>query len=222
MRSIVHKVRSGSYHQTQDAMEKLAKMRALFDLHADVLDMYAHHEEVCTALHHWGELLKRFPRAPKNPDPKVFFGKDKPKAQDAKFQYSKNVDALIADSAKNGVHASMLRRSVITLTYSIWEDQYRQLIAYECGLSHKNDIQSDVFHDLSRYRQAILHAGGRLVDTPKAIMFFNKGDQVLLTHDHIYEIFSILVEELNRIGEVYYKQGPRLTLDVSLNANKPT
>ena len=193
-------------------------MRALFDLHDEVLDMYAHHEETCTALHHWGEILKGFHRGPKNPDSKYFFGKDKATAQDAKFQYSKNIDALIADSSRNGVHASIVRRSVITLTYAIWEDQYRQRIAYECDLKNRNEISSDVFHDLSRYRQAILHAGGRLVDTPKAIKFFKKGDQVLLTHDHIYEIFSIIVEELNRIGEVYYGQNPKLTLDVSLDA----
>ena len=147
-------------------------MQALFKMHEDILDMYAYHAETCSALHHWGEHLKRHIKDPKKANQKIFFGRSDPNVPDAKFQYSKTVDKAIADSIKNGAHESSLRRSVFALTYAIWEDQYRQQIAYECDLNNKNDIESDVFHDLNRYRQAVLHAGGRLVDTPKVIKFF--------------------------------------------------
>ena len=151
---------------------------------------------------------------------KIFFGRGDSNAQDAIFQYTKTVDKAIVNSATNGAHESILRRSIIALIYSGWEDQYRQRIAYECGLKHKNDIKSDVFHDVNRYRQAILHAGGRIIGAPKVIKVFKEGDQVLLDIDHIDELFAILIDEINRIGVVYYKQGPKLSLNAPLNASK--
>ena len=182
--------------------------------------MYAYHEEMCGALNQWCTHLKTKIKKPKLPNQKIFFGRNNPNHLDAKFQYSKIVDRAITDSAKNGTHENTLRRSVIALTYAIWEDQHRQRIAYECQLSDKNGVESDVFHDLNRYRQAILHAGGRLVGEPKVIKFFRSGEEVLLTNDHIYELFSILINEINRIGEVYYKKNPKVTLDQTLQSNR--
>ena len=179
------------FYQPRATLEGPISMQALLDLHEEILDLYAYHAETCGAFHHWSENLKKLRERSNKPNPIVFVGRSDPNAPDAKYQYSKTVDKAIADSAKNGTHVRILRRSVIALTYAAWEDQYRQLIAYECNLNDRNEIQSDTFRDLNRYRQAVLHAGGRLVDTPKVIKFFKKGEQVLLTEDHIYKLFSI-------------------------------
>ncbi len=192
-------------------------MQALFDLHEDILDMYAYHTEMSGALHLWHTHLRTKIKNPKRPNQKIFFGNDDPNDPTTKFQYSKTVDKAIADSSKNGTHINALRRSVIALTYAIWEDKYRQRIAYECQLSDKNRVESDVFHDLNRYRQAVLHAGGRLVGEPKVIKFFRSGEEVLLTNDHIDKLFSILITEINRIGKAYYKEDPKVTLDRPLH-----
>ena len=109
------------------------------------------------------------------------------------------------------------RESVIAFSYALWEDQYRGRIAHECKLANKNKIKSDVFYDLNKYRQAILHSGGRLAAEPKVIRFFNRGEEVLLTDDHMYELFSLLVGELNRLGREYYRQDPQFSLDRPLN-----
>ena len=53
-------------------------MQALFDLHKDLLDMYAYHVEACGALHHWREKLKGLRKHSKNPNPKIFFGNSDP------------------------------------------------------------------------------------------------------------------------------------------------
>ena len=195
-------------------------MQALFDLYEDIVGMYAYDTEMSGALHQWCTHLKTKIKDRKRPSQKIFFGRNDPNHPDAQFQYSKTVDRAITDSAKNGAHTNTLRRSVIALTYAIWEDQHRQRIAYECQLSDKNRLESDVFHDLNRYRQAILHAGGRLVGEPKVIKFFRSGEEVLLTDDHMYELFSILISEINRIGEVYYKKNPKLKLDQTLHSNR--
>ena len=192
-------------------------MQALLDLHRDILDMYAYHVEMSGALHLWHTHLRTKIKNPKLPDQKIFFGKSEPNAPDATYEYSKAVDKAIVDSSQNGTHINALRRSVIALTYANWEDTYRQRIAYECQLGDKNLVESDVFHDLNRYRQAVLHAGGRLVGKPKVIMFFRSGEEVLLTDDHIYELFSILIAEINRIGRAYYKRDPKVTLERPLH-----
>ena len=194
-------------------------MQALLDLHQDILDMYAYHAELSGALNLWHTHLRTKMKDPKRRSQKIFFGRNDPNAPDAKFQYAKTVDKAIVDSSQNGTHVNALRRSVVVLTYAIWEDKSRQRIAYECQLENKNRVESDVFHDLNRYRQAVLHAGGRLVGEPKVIKFFGSGEEVLLTDDHIYDLFSILITELNRIGRTYYKKNPKLTLDQPFHSN---
>ncbi|MCY4519254.1 MAG: hypothetical protein OXC13_00575, partial [Caldilineaceae bacterium] len=46
------------------------------------------------------------------------------------------------------------------------------------NIMDKNDVQSDVFHDLNKYRQAILHRSNRLGSKPKALPYFKEGDEV--------------------------------------------
>ena len=192
-------------------------MKALKDLHDELVAIYGYQVEVCAALHQWHEYLSG--RRRKIPATQMYFGRDIPTRQDSKYQYAPTVAYLINASKKNGINARIHRRGVVALTYAIWEDQYRSKIACECGLANKNEVKSDIFYDLNRYRQAILHAGGVLVGKPKVIHLFKPGDEVLLTDDHMYQIFSHLIDELNRIGKTYYGQDPQLSLDKSLNTS---
>lgn len=166
------------------------------------------------ALHQWNVFLEKANKGSRSR--KMYVGRGDPNNTGATFQYVKLVNELIRSSAKNGAHENTLRRSVIAMTYALWEDQYRQRIAYECKLENKNQIESDVFRDMNRYRQAVLHAGGRLVGSPTVIKFFKQGEEVLLTDDHMYQLFSILTDELNRLGKVYYTQDPQFSLDQPL------
>ena len=142
-------------------------MQALTNLCNELVALYGYEVEVCAALHQWSEHLKVVLKHKKTKT--MFFGRDDPNDPQAKFQYAKSFDDLIHASRKNGIHVNTHRRSVVILIYAIWEDQYRGRIAYECGLPNKNGIESDVFHDVNKYRQAVLHAGGRLVGEPKVI-----------------------------------------------------
>ena len=77
-------------------------------------------------------------------------------------------------------------------------------------------MESDVFQDLNRYRQAILRQGARLDKNPSTMCFFSKGDRVAFTEDQMHELFARLIEELNRLGETYYDQNLGFTLDKPL------
>ena len=158
-----------------------------------------------------------------NMSQRVKFGKGSPNNPGAKYQYTKTYGQLIATFTRDGPHFQLHRKSVITLAYALWEDQYRQRMAEECCLVNdkgdvdKNKIESDVFQDLNKYRQAILHGSGKLDREPKVIRFFKKGNVVSFTSNQMHELFSILIEELNRIGETYYGENPRFSLDKPLN-----
>lgn len=185
-------------------------MQALIELYNELINMYAYHAEMRGALYAWEEKLVQMHNG--SPTQKMFFGRDDPNKSDAAHQYSKTFIELIHASSKNGAHANTLSRSVVALTYSIWEDKYRARIAHECE-KEKNEIESDIFHDLNKYRQAILHAGGRLVGTPKVLKFCKQGEEVLLSGENIHEMFAALVDELNRIAREHFDHDPGFTLD---------
>ncbi|MCY4613337.1 MAG: hypothetical protein OXB94_06935 [Nitrospira sp.] len=190
-------------------------MQALINLHNELIALYGYQLEISAALGQWNKFLKSLQN--RTPNQRIFFGTDDPNTPSAKYQYAQSVAYLIHASEKNGINVNRHRQSVVTLTYAIWEDQYRKRIAYECGLSNKRDIKSDVFQDLNKYRQAILHAGGRLVREPNVIHFFKLGEEVLLTNEHMNELFAILIVELNRIAKTYYRQDPGFSLNKPLN-----
>ena len=189
-------------------------MKAITDLYDEFVSLYGYYLEVREALRKWRDFLEK---RMESRDKRLFFGSGDPNRPNATYKYVRTFGWLIDASDDNGINVSTHRRSIIAFSYALWEDQYRRRIAHECNRATKNEIKSDVFYDLNRYRQAILHSGGRLTDEPKLIRFFNRGDEVLLTDDHMYDLFVLLVGELNRIGREYYGQDPRFTVDRPLN-----
>ena len=189
-------------------------MKAITDLYEEFVSLYGYYLEVREAVRKWRDFLTT---NMKYRDKRLFFGPGDPNRPNATYQYVRTFAWLIDASDDNGINVSIHRRSVIAFSYALWEDQYRGRIAHECKLANKNKIKSDVFYDLNKYRQAILHSGGRLAAEPKVIRFFNRGEEVLLTDDHMYELFSLLVGELNRLGREYYRQDPQFSLDRPLN-----
>ena len=195
-------------------------MDSLFALHDELIGLYAYDVEIEAALHNWnGFLLSRI-NGRTTLDHRIFFGRDDPNDIDANFQYAKTFRALIQDSVEDGRNVRLHRNDVVALTYALWEDEYRKLIASECGFDEKNGIESIVFQDLNKYRQAVLHASGRLDREPEVVRLFSKGDVVAFTKEQMYTLFSTLIDELNRLGRTYYGQDPRLTLDKSMSPNK--
>ena len=144
-------------------------------------------------------------------------GKGDPNPASAAYQYEKSFGALLQDSKEGGQNVRLHRYGIISLTYALWDEKYRKIIADECELTCKDEVKSDVFRDLNKYRQAILHAGGHLDSEPTKLSFFAKGDMVSFTKDQMQDLFAQLIEELNRIGDEYYCQNPGFTLDKPLH-----
>ena len=198
-------------------------MRSLLELYSELNGIYGYDIQIRAALHHWQQHLRQIYEnsnsgARNGQDRRLFFGKGEPNKPNANYQYVRSFNELIAASEKNGFNATVHGRSVIVLTYSIWEERYRSMIAEECNLSCKNDVESEVFYDLNKYRQAILHADGRLDRDASVIGIFRRGDLISPDEEQMHDLFSTLIDELNRIGLVYYGGFPGLVLDRPLNA----
>ena len=190
-------------------------MKALKHLYKDLFDIYGYMIEVKTAIGFWREKMKALGEG-EAPSLPVSFGSGTPRRPDATYQHKTTIEDLIAASEKGGRNYIVHYRCILVLVVASWEDCYRRHIACECG-TEKNDVKSDVFHDLNKYRQAILHAGGRLDSKPKAFHMFRKGEEVVLTYSHMHTIFKELRDELNRIGKEYYCADPKFTFEKRLH-----
>ena len=192
-------------------------MKELANFHQELLDTYGYHLQVGIGINLWHRMLnQQIGAGSTTVSSKISFGQSAPNDPDAKYQYARTFGELSDASAPDGTISVLHRRSVITLIVASWEDEFRNRIAQECGVE-KNDLQSDVFHDVNRFRQAILHAGAKLDVEPKALGIFHKGDEIALTGPHMDLIFRALIDELNRIGRVHYGKDPGFNFDNNLN-----
>ena len=192
-------------------------MEPILIYYGRLIDLYEFQLETSMAIVHWKERLLELSDAPGTSlDNRVFFGRDAPTIPDARYQVSRVLRELVSDAEEGGRNLRLHRNGVITSAYSLWDDQCRVAIACDCDLE-KNEVRSDVFQDLNKYRQAILHVDARLDRQLKVMKFFAKGEVVSFTTNHMHQLFATLISELNRLGNAYYGEDPSLSLDKHLN-----
>ena len=194
-------------------------MNELASFHREIAGIYGHYIQTRFALLQFYYSMRKLVDGPgpiTGPSPFSFGPHRDPNLPDASKRYETTAGNLIAASEFNGSLHTTLRRNVVVLIVASWEDGYRGPIANELGLD-KIELTSDVFHDLNKYRNAILHASGELRSEPKVLNFFSRRDQVHLTHEHLERIFEVIVDDLNRIGREYYNSDPKFVLDIPLN-----
>ena len=199
-------------------MAEETSMQALRELHDELVDLYGYEEETKMAsmkLQSWLEEILANSSA--GLDSVTTLGSGDPNNPDTKYQYKKTFRQLKEASAKDGSHAIIRRKSLVALVYALWEEKYRWRIAQECNLADRDKVESTVFQDLNKYRQAILHHNDKLGKKPQIIPLFKKGDVISPTEDHMHLLFSILIDELNQIGETYYNMNPQFSLDKPLH-----
>lgn len=134
----------------------------------------------------------------------TYFGHEDPNNKGAKYHHSQSIREMLLRSRKDGALQKYHRGMMVAHICSLWEDKYRAKTAEECGKDKKNDIESDLFFDINKYRQAVLHAGGRLDVESRVLKQFQVGDMVELTEKQMFELFEAVFEELNRLNDVYY------------------
>ena len=190
--------------------------RQVTSYHDEIIDLYGYNVQASAAIGQWHAFLKRQIRAARSKRRSTFlFGRGDPANPAATCHYRKTGGDPAAASEQAGAISLAHRRAGVVRVAVAWE-VYRTRIAHECGRDDQ-DLSSDLRMDLTRYRNAIAHRGGKLSHQPKALPFVRKGEPITLTDDQLHTIFGQLIVELNRIGNNCYGTEPRFTFDQRLN-----
>jgi hypothetical protein len=191
-----------------------ALVKALIELHQELVRIYGFNSELLAALNAWsGFLTNILGNGVSTPTSKIFFGRGHPEKDP--FQYSAPIGDLIAKAQKDGPNHQMLCRMGIAFAYSYWEHCARPAIALEVGC-RTAEIANPTFGDLRKYRNAVLHVGGRLDSKMEKLDLFSIGETLTFTEEKFYLLFKELVNALNTISSNYYNQETNFDLDIEL------
>jgi hypothetical protein len=96
--------------------------------------------------------------------------------------------------AAGGQNEITLSNLCLISIYSFWEDRTREEIAKALGIEVAS-VQSDLFGDISKFRNIILHAGGIMDERARSLRvlkWFSIGDKILINRDKLHEIIVLI------------------------------
>ena len=96
-------------------------------------------------------------------------------------------------TALGGLDTRFLSQMLVALLYGAWEDRYRERIALSSGRSEKNALGSDLFQDINKLRQAIVHNQGKAtedVEHAKIIRWFRRGDEIYISRERAQQLLD--------------------------------
>lgn len=94
-------------------------------------------------------------------------------------------------TAPGGLDARYLSQMLVALLYGAWEDRYRERVASSLGHPDKNGLKSDLFQDLNKLRQAILHNQGKAtedVEKAKVIQWFRRDEDIFISRERARQL----------------------------------
>lgn len=104
---------------------------------------------------------------------------------------------------KGGRNTFFVSRMGLVAIYGYWEDYYREAIATALG-QKKNSLKADIFYDLNKIRQSIVHHRGlakKELETMKVLPAIPENSEInpapeflIQIRDEINEYLSVLVE----------------------------
>ena len=96
--------------------------------------------------------------------------------------------------ASGGQNEITLSNLCLISIYSHWEDRARNEIAKALRIDG-NSVQSDLFGDIAKMRNAILHAGGVIGASARALKvlkWFSSGDRVLINREKLHDVIKLI------------------------------
>jgi hypothetical protein len=118
----------------------------------------------------------------------------------------------LAACAPGGSNEIALSNLTTISIYAFWEDRTRGEIAGALGID-KNAVQSDLFGDIAKMRNIILHAGGVMDQRARAmkvLKWFSLGDIVLIDRHKLHEIIELIRQFPSGLRTVGYDPMERL------------
>lgn len=148
------------------------------------------------------EFFAAVPRMPENPDPTVYLGIGDPNLSDDKYARF-NASDLPRLLAIDGPVAVQLGQQWAVFVFAEWEEDLRPRLANAWNRP-MNEIRVDVFGDLRRMRNDILHNRGVASDNWSGkcavLRWFKPGDRIVITAKHIAEFIKVVPWDVLRSG----------------------
>lgn len=142
-----------------------------------------------------------------NPDPSKFIhiGKGDPNLSETYSLHSIQISTFLSRNSIDGLNYIIIGNLCLVMIYQLWEDHYRQKLAQEVKLE-KNDIASDLFHEINKIRQAIVHNNGlrtKKLDSLSILSFLSK-DKVEFDEEQFEMLINEVKKEIKRLEVKYY------------------
>lgn len=129
----------------------------------------------------------------------IFYGTENPNSPLATYQHKATFHDVLERTSKNGTGNILLYQAIIVFAYTHWEDTTRGHFAKAIGIN-KNDVSSQIYSDLAKYRNSIAHNNGILKKAPETLKYISKGEPINLTQKDFQNLFSELIFELSSIA----------------------
>ena len=130
-------------------------------------------------------------------DEPIYFG-DGPPATCENVAHATTIGDRIGRNACDGENCTFVSNMAVVSIYGYWEDHFRAEIAKALG-KEKNQVASDIFGDIRRLRQSIVHHRGialKDVESCKVLQWFSENDQIFLSETMYIQMLAEIHEYL--------------------------
>ena len=130
----------------------------------------------------------------------VYFG-DGPPSQVRNVAHTTTIGDRIGRNACDGANCTFVSNMAVVAIYSYWEDYYRLEIAKAMNLTNQ-ELKSDIFGEIRRLRQAIVHHHGKAtaeVAAAKLLAWFDEGEEIFFSQAMFFRLVSEIREYLKTI-----------------------
>jgi hypothetical protein len=106
-------------------------------------------------------------------------------------------------NAPGGDNQIMAANMCIVMMYAYWEDNYREKIAHAAGFKSKNDVRSDIMHDLSILRNSIIHHKSYLKNDKKCkiLTWFKPNDEISIDLSQFEEVKRQIEKGMSELSQ---------------------
>ncbi|WP_142027407.1 hypothetical protein [Blastococcus colisei] len=163
---------------------------------AELRQTYVTTKFAVAGLQHFADQTAQHGGSTENPDPRIFIGASAPDAEGSPTHHLWVRRSELETAADpHGPTPVTLAQQWIVSTFHRWDDVHRPHLAGLCGVQ-LNNVTSDVFGDLRRFRHDIIHHKGvASADwSPKAVVlqWFQVGDVIGCNDGQFAELMTKL------------------------------
>jgi hypothetical protein len=104
--------------------------------------------------------------------------------------------------SKGGENINFIGNMCLVLYYQYWEDNYRGKIADKLGYEDKDDLKNDLFGDINKYRNSIIHHNSiatEEIEKCKILKWYKEGDEIVIDYLQMEELFLLIEKEIKAL-----------------------